>query len=290
MTPEPKQPSTAGADLRELATEMANRIRYWWGNKHFILTSELLAFHERCQRAAAHTESLAAPRECSTFSTVPFGLYAHLRSLLEGMLKDAEEFRQQGASGVSVDWIIKKLRKIEADAPRIEDGLIDAAVLAKVFVEMTDAIMWKDPDADGHFDRAAKKLAALAATPKENATPLKDEEVFDADGSWSKKKWMAVCEYWAAQCREAWQQRDFNSDRIHELERDRERAILEARWEGMRIGAELALRDATIDASQVSNEAARRIAVMNADAVIAPQIDTDRAGLVRLGNTPGSAK
>jgi hypothetical protein len=33
-----------------------------------------------------------------------------------------------------------------------------ATDLAQVFAEMSDGILWKDPEIDGHFSRAAKRL------------------------------------------------------------------------------------------------------------------------------------
>ena len=43
---------------------------------------------------------------------------------------------------------------------------VTAEQLCEVFVEMSDGIMWKEPEADGHFYRAAKKLNALLAAAK----------------------------------------------------------------------------------------------------------------------------
>jgi len=56
--------------------------------------------------------------------------------------------------------------------------------------------------------------------PSTPAPGLREADIFDADGSWSKKQWQRNAEFWNRSCLEAWQQRDWNADRIQELEKE----------------------------------------------------------------------
>ena len=134
---EPKQPSTAGADLREAIRQ---GIDFYGRNDsdspYVSLEDAIYAFISKI----AHTESLAAPRD--------------------------EQERFPSPLPTSKDWNVEYSAPLDTPAPRIEDGLReDLGKLGAYAHELADLISCNQTSREQIHNR----IRALAATPKENA-------------------------------------------------------------------------------------------------------------------------